>query len=204
MAAAHPAWAWFAVADGTPRVRLWRHAAVGNGLVATPSSALSTSLPLPCPGWFLDLAEALARRRFTLDGAEEAVESKAFFAVKARVAAAPAGDPWTRWGQWFFADRSQRALAWDSLRSSLSAADQLLAGGRFEDLRQASRLSPTNALVLARLALATLAQTNSPSRVLEADFLSRRAVDLAPQSAEVQRLREELERRLASPAKPPD
>jgi hypothetical protein len=61
----------------------------------------------------------------------------------------------------------------------------------------AVRLAPTNALVQARLARATLADTNNPCHLPEADFLSRRAMELAPQSDEVMRLREEVAGRIA-------
>ena len=60
------------------------------------------------------------------------------------------------------------------------------------------RSAPTNALALAHLARVTLADTNNPCRQPEADFLSRRAVEFAPQSAEVKRLREEVAGRLTT------
>jgi hypothetical protein len=52
-------------------------------------------------------------------------------------------------------------------------------------------MAPTNGLALARLAQQVLAQNekDNPRRVGEADFFSRRGVELAPQDAEVQETR---------------
>ena len=63
-----------------------------------------------------------------------------------------------------------------------------------ESLQEASRLSPTNGLALARLARKVLEQDakDNPRRVGEADFFSRRAVALSPNDAEVLRIRDEI------------
>jgi hypothetical protein len=55
-------------------------------------------------------------------------------------------------------------------------------------------LSPTNGLALAKLAKLTLAQdvAANPRRLGEAEFFSRRAVELSPHDGEVQRIRTEI------------
>ena len=70
-------------------------------------------------------------------------------------------------------------------------------------LHEAVRLSPTNALALARLARLILSQppAENPRRIGEADFLSRRAVQMAPTDAEVVALRAEVAAKLAEEAK---
>ena len=63
-----------------------------------------------------------------------------------------------------------------------------------ESLQEATRLSPTNGLAFARLAVRVLEQDakDNPRRVGEADFYSRYAVKLSPNDAEVLRIRGEI------------
>jgi hypothetical protein len=73
-----------------------------------------------------------------------------------------------------------------------------------ESLREVMHLSPTNALALARLAKLTLAQDAdaNPRRLGEADFFSRRAVELAPNNGEVQRIRTEIIEKTKASSRP--
>lgn len=174
--AATPTWDWFAATTGRPEVILWRQ----------------EPWPLPVPDWLPELAEAVAGLRLDANAAETPVPATELLRLKARFAAATATDPWTRWAKWFLADRSTGTVAWDTEVTVPAYVESLIAAGTVDSLRRAVRMAPTNALALAHLARATLTDTNNPCRLPEADFLSRRAVELAPQSAEVQRLREEI------------
>ena len=179
-AAAAPSWDWFAAATGRPEVVLWHEA----------------PWPLPVPDWLPEIAEAVAGLRLERNGVETPVLATELLRLKARFAAEKSTDPWTRWAKWFLADRSTRTIAWDSEVSVPAHVESLIAADTVESLRQAVRFAPTNALALVNLARVTLADTNNPCRRPEADFLSRRAVKFAPQSAEVKRLREEVAGRL--------
>jgi hypothetical protein len=71
---------------------------------------------------------------------------------------------------------------------------QCLEQDTLESLNQAADLSPTNGVVYARLALATLKAaggTNETER-LRAEFFTRHALKLAPDSGEVQKIREQV------------
>ena len=65
-------------------------------------------------------------------------------------------------------------------------------------------LSPTNGPAFARLAKQVLAQNekDNPRRVGEADFFIRHAVKLAPQDAEVAKIRAEVEELIKNLPKP--
>jgi len=76
---------------------------------------------------------------------------------------------------------------------------QRIQAGTLESLRETVRLSPTNTLALAKQAklLANLDPAESPRALGEADFLSRRAVELSPRNTEVAKLRAEVAKKLA-------
>jgi hypothetical protein len=150
------------------------------------------SLPLPAPEWLPRLAEALAGKRFTSDNAEVAVPPSALLALKTKLIHAKGDDPWSRWGQWFFADRATRAISPDSPAVIPQHVERCLAHNSMRSLREALALAPTNALVLARLARLALAETNNPWRLAEAEFLSSRALRLDAESAEARRIRNEV------------
>ena len=175
-AAAASGWDWFAAATDRPEVSVWHE----------------EPWPLPVPDWLPELAAAVAGLRLEPAGAETPVPATELLRLKARFAATNATDAWTRWGKWFLADRSTRTVAWDSDVTVPAQVESLLAADTLDALRQAVRFSPTNALALAHLARATLADTNNPCRLPEADFLSQRAVELAPGSVEVRRLRDAI------------
>ena len=64
-------------------------------------------------------------------------------------------------------------------------------------------MSSANALAFVRLVKQILGQedTDNPRRVGEADFLSRYAVKLAPQDAEVAKRRARIETQIIGPSK---
>jgi hypothetical protein len=73
-----------------------------------------------------------------------------------------------------------------------------------QSLQEAVCLAPTNGLAYARLARQVLAQNekDNPRRVGEAEFFSWHAVKLAPQDAEVAKIRAEIEERIKNLPKP--
>ena len=75
---------------------------------------------------------------------------------------------------------------------------RLIEENTLASLQEAVRLSPPNALAFARLARRVLEQGDNPRRVGEADFYSRRAVQLSPKDAEVLRIRDEIKARTSA------
>ena len=73
-----------------------------------------------------------------------------------------------------------------------------------ESLREAWRLSPANATVLARLALRIMAPspTNDLRLCAHAEWLSRRAAELSPQDPEVRQIRAQVAAQLGASRKP--
>ena len=173
-------WDFFAAFTGSEVVQVWRE---------TPPAT-------PCPDWFPILAEGIAGLRYTTNGTEQSVPVGEFLALKDRLLRSADTDPWTQWAKWFLSDVSHRTCSWDSELTVQSYVDSLLARDRLDDLRHALPFAPTNGLLLARLARRTLEETNNPCRQAEADFLSRRALEFAPHSAEVAHLRAEISSRI--------
>jgi hypothetical protein len=172
-------WDSFAAFTGSEDFQVWRE---------TPPAT-------PCPEWLPSLAEGVAGLRYTTDGTEQSVPAGEFLALKDKLLRSADTDSWTRWAKWFLSDVAHRTCSWDGEITVPSYVDSLLASDRLEDLRQALLLAPTNGLLLARLARRTLEETNNPCCQAEADFLSRRAVEFAPDSEEVARLRRDISAR---------
>lgn len=146
------------------------------------------SAPLPVPPWVSHLAEVLAERRFDPQGnLEPASSSLELEAVKRQFSAAPASSVWAQWAKWCFADHALRTISPFSSVTLPDYVQQRIEENTLASLREAVSLSPSNGLALARLARALLhdyPQTNTP-QTLEADWYSRRAMQLAPQLLEV-------------------
>jgi WD40 repeat protein/serine/threonine protein kinase len=176
-----PNWDFFAAFTGFEDVQVWRE---------TPPA-------LPCPDWLPNLAEGIAGLRYTTNGTEH-VPAGDFLALKDSLLRSPGTDSWTQWAKWFLSDVSHRTCSWDSEMTVQSYVDSLLASDRLDDLRLALSFAPTNGLLLARLARRTLEETNNSCRRAEADFLSRRAVEFAPNSAEVAKLRADISSKIPS------
>src|SRR5256885_1703245 len=103
--------------------------------------------------------------------------------MKVGLAQSAPADFLNAWGAWFFADRRTRRISpWSDLSAEAWIARALEADIP-ETLREAAQLRPENPQVLARLTHVTLNQSaqENPHRVEEADWLSRRALALAPQ-----------------------
>ncbi len=83
--------------------RMIGFSANGNARVwATPT------VPLPVPAWFLDLAEAVGRRRLTTRGNVELVARQELEVAARRLAGVNEGDFYERVVQWFLADPARR------------------------------------------------------------------------------------------------
>ena len=111
-----------------------------------------------------------------------------------------AGDVCTRLAKWFFADRATRTISPSSPTTLPEYVQPRIEENTLASLHEAVHLSPTNALATARLAKQILAQDpkENPRRVGEADFFSRRAVELAPNEPEVLQSRTEVVQRLGT------
>jgi WD40 repeat protein/predicted Ser/Thr protein kinase len=171
-------WTRFAGTTHGPEVLIWR----------------DMTWPVPCPEWLPKLAEVIGSQHqvASSSSANQQVASVYLRGLKQQLEQEPATNPWTRWGRWFLADRSTRPRSWDADQTLESMLDAAWKTGDIQALRQGIHSQPTNALALARLAKATLLETNNTCRISEADLLSLRAVELAPASEEIRRLREEV------------
>jgi len=105
-------------------------------------------------------------------------------------------DSYARWIRWFFADRATRTISAFSSVTVPEFVQRRIEENTLDSLSEALRLSPTNGLACARLALLMLKEgaKQNPSRLSEADFLSRRALELSPSDPEVIKVRAEVEK----------
>jgi WD40 repeat protein/tetratricopeptide (TPR) repeat protein len=140
----------------------------------------------PVLPWLAELAEAVAGQRINEKGISEAVPVSELFRLRRQLANSQASDTCTRWGQWFFADRSKRTLSPSAGVTFDEHLKRLIEHWTLEDLSEALLLSPTNAPALAGLAQLKLDTEPAPDPVAlcDADFYSRRALELAPYLAD--------------------
>ncbi|MFN0127611.1 MAG: hypothetical protein ACKV19_13100 [Verrucomicrobiales bacterium] len=161
----------------------------------------------PAPAWFPALAEAVAGRRLAEGtGILEVVPDSELSAIRRDVLAgsAPyADDPeWFRWVHWLFEDAAARAVSPGAAMTMARHIERLRASEDIDDLHEAVRLAPTDALTFARLASryqATPPADLGPAKRHWDDavvWLSDHAVELDPESVEVWTMRGELMRRL--------
>jgi len=143
------------------------------------------------PPWFLDLAEAFAGVRVNESGFVEPVPSQAYLDAQDKILEMNESAGIVAWAKWLVADRRTRTVA-PSLRMTIPQyVERQIEQNSLESLREAVFLSPTNGLAFARLARLVSVQDpkENPRRIGEADFLSRRAVELAPDTTEVIEIR---------------
>ena len=69
------------------------------------------SIPLPVPDWIADLAEAIAGKRIGEGESLDLVDVKKLFELRDRLQKSTATDFYTKFGKWFFADRSTRTIS---------------------------------------------------------------------------------------------
>jgi hypothetical protein len=160
--------------------------------------------PLPAPKWLPELVEAVGGERLNQSGVLEFDPARELMRLKMQVAERPAGDYYSRWAQWFFADLATRTISPNSSNTVSEYVQRRIQENSVESLQETVRLSPTNGLAFARLAKQVLAQADkdNPRREGEADFFSRRATELSPNDTVVQRIRAEILSQIKNTPKP--
>jgi WD40 repeat protein/tRNA A-37 threonylcarbamoyl transferase component Bud32 len=193
------------VATGKPLTYPLLHDGEVNGVAFSPdgrrllTSSLDGSARIyevpeattPVPGWFLDLAEAVGGQRINEQGFLEAVALPHLARLRTLAQQRQGDDLYTRWAQWFFAEHHARNLSACSPVSLPEYVDALIADNSLPALREAVQRSPTNALACARLALCLVEQPELGNSLAkgDAEFLSRRAIQLAPDDPQIQAIR---------------
>jgi WD40 repeat protein/tetratricopeptide (TPR) repeat protein len=144
--------------------------------------------PVPVPPWFPELLESVTGQRLSGDGNLEAVrtESAVSWEQQPRGLASTPSEFFQGWTKWFLADRQTRPIA---LGSTIAVPEYLAKRARensLVSLREAVAYSATNFVPMAGIARNVMRQERSLNdrTTLEADWYSRRAVHLAPESAE--------------------
>jgi tetratricopeptide (TPR) repeat protein/WD40 repeat protein len=174
---------------------------------------------VPKPAWLPDLAESVARRRLAPEGGGlEDVPPGDLDRLRVRLAGdtgGASGEPHARWARWFLADPDERTISPGSKVTFREHLARLRRSSRVEDLQEALRLAPSDALTHARLGLVLLEalaaapeldrQRETDRRLRRhweatAEWYGLRAVDLAPRDAEVWALRAEALDRLGKRA----
>ena len=151
------------------------------------------SPPLPVPEWLPELAESIAGDRINQRGLIESPPPKDFSKLRKKLMDSKATDFYTHWAKWFLGDRGERPLSPSSAITARDYIKRRIEENTLTGLQEAVRMSPTNGLALARLARLTSEDPAANSRALaKAVFLSSRAVELTPRTAEVWRLRAEV------------
>jgi hypothetical protein len=142
---------------------------------------------VPVPAWLAEFAEAIGGVRLDQKGTAEPAPVETLLKLKDRLAAGSSSDFYTRWGTWIFADRLTRTISPYSSMTLVEYVDCRIQENTLSSLQEAVRLSPSNASALARLARQILAQDSvqHPERAAQADWYSRRAVELSPNDPEV-------------------
>jgi hypothetical protein len=148
-------------------------------------------VPLPVPGWFARLAEAVAGQRLTREGSSESVQVEQLVNIRRQILQSPETNFYVQWGKWFFADRATRGISPFSPVTLPVKLEALINENTVESLRAAVALSPTNAMTFAALARKLLADEAMapPDRMAEAEWLSRFASRLAPHDPEIAEVR---------------
>ncbi|HSH93203.1 MAG TPA: AAA-like domain-containing protein [Roseimicrobium sp.] len=140
------------------------------------------SPPLPVPSWLPELAESMAGERINDRGLTETVVQEEFAKLREHLTGLQGDAFYQRWGRWFVADRFERTLSPASSVPVTHYIDHRVQDNTPSSLREAVRMSPTNAVAVARLSrvLADLDPLENPRAQGEADFLAGRALKLAP------------------------
>ncbi len=163
-----------AVDEGSGNARIWE--------VLDP--------PIPVPPWLPNLAEALSGQKLNQEGLLEFAEEDQLLEHKEKADENVSGDFYTRWRNWFFANRNTRAI---SPSASVTIPEYIHARMGDETsagAEEAVRLSPTNVLALAQLAEHCLRYDRQvyPRKLRQAEVYIAHAAALAPQDAEIARL----------------
>jgi hypothetical protein len=152
------------------------------------------------PTWLPDLAEAVAGRRLAGRGTTEPVKRERVIEIRGELLGTHdnSHDEYLHWAKWFFADRRTRTISPNSPVTMLDYVQSRIKENTTSSLQEALRLSPTNAPAAARLALKILEQgpMRNPRRAGEADWLSRYALELAPEDPSLIPMRKEIVARI--------
>lgn len=179
---------WLATASMDGMVRLWEF----------PKAAGTA------PEWLPELAENVGGYWLTSSKSMERIaEPNKLPAIRSRLLeeSAESGDAYVRWGRWFFADRSRRTTSPSStismtehLRHLAKQANRLGWSKSTAPYESLLRLAPTEPRVLAGLAgcLVTQNLRNQLPDYERADWLTRLAVEMAPQLAMTWRARAQV------------
>jgi WD40 repeat protein/serine/threonine protein kinase len=164
---------WIVTASDDKTARMW-----------CPHTYLSSTAT-----WLADLAEMVAGLA-TSDLGDFYLAPVQNWSLRSQLATNAATDDLSIWARWFVADLHRRPVnAWSKVFLT-EYVDSCLSQATLSGANCAADLAPTNGLVYAGLALATLSSVGKDSSGLaRAEFLSRRAVRLAPDSAEVWHVR---------------
>ena len=102
--------------------------------------------PVPIPLWLAELSEALAGKHFDEDMYIQTVSSSEIFALKSRLEASASKDtdPYSRWAQWFFADRVVRTISPSSEMTVTRFIENRLAVNTLESIEQIELLAYGN------------------------------------------------------------
>ncbi|MCX8107920.1 MAG: hypothetical protein N3G20_03865, partial [Verrucomicrobiae bacterium] len=144
-----------------------------------------TPLEAPVPAWLADLAEAVAGQRMSSQQAFEFASNDALFQTRDRLGLLPASDPSTRWLNWFLGDRAARFVSPWGLETLESRIRKLCRESRWSNdeairaaLLSAVRYDPDNVLVISCLARLMIGGPEDSQDSAEANWLTRRAMDL--------------------------
>jgi WD40 repeat protein len=176
---------WLLTASADGRARLWE----------------VLSMPVAAPVWLADLAEALAGQRINAEGGIEPVAAERLVDIKRTATSGDSTNPFTQWARWFFAESATRTLSPSSLFTMMDYVQRRLEENTVESAREAVLLAPANAGAAARLAELLIADSTNVASLREADWWSRRALDLAPGDARIESLRRRVEQCLAGETK---
>jgi hypothetical protein len=137
------------------------------------------------------LAEAIADQHLDEGGISRPVPPAQLFELKRQVSESTAGDLWTRWAKWFFANPATRTISPSSAITVPEYVQRRIHDNTPDNLREALSLSPDNGLALARLGLDVFAQPTAafPRHAGEAAWYSLRAMKFAPHEVATWRLR---------------
>jgi hypothetical protein len=116
--------------------------------------------PLPIPPWLAELAEAIAGGRFDDRGNLETVPLTSLAEIKVQVESNSPTNVYTRWGQWFFADRKRRNISPASLLTMAEWVQQGIEGDRAES---GPEVQQSHAQSLTETGHLREPQTNSPN-----------------------------------------
>ncbi len=158
----------------------------------------------PAPGWLPRLAEALAGQKQNAAGGSEPVPVAALFAAQDQLATLSTNNPLALWAHWFLADGTARPLFPGSAVTGLGCVAELVALDGRATLAEALTLMPNNAGISARLARRILASRLKPGEreLALADWLSRRALELAPNDSDVLQIHREVRAEVDRARKP--